>query len=348
MPRNLPKLLRQRIESTEFIFPAFKFLSSEHARKLLDNGNVHLPTLQEFRDPSRYKGNILDVLEGQVKLVSRYTHYEGLAKDANGILPRFYPPEQRLNILDSEWAEQFCFANAHLYCATRWFFSDSLEWAIGERYDSCVLVTDFELFLRRVSDALNDLQFVGVRECLYLGREIEETDPGPNSLANYLLSDLRRIAFVKPKEYASQRELRAVWERTHKASEFEAINLDVPSVRALCIPMDFSNVQRELLLNPKSPDLALAVRIVRKPPGLAAEYQLQAPLELFSPVIFRSRAEEPWLLGCYYSGEERTFSHGYAKNCEFGITLSEIGPIFCCVHLDEIQRLELFHVQGAA
>lgn len=122
MPHNLPKALRQRIGDLEIIFPAFKFLSSQHARALLDNGNVHLPTIQEFRDPSRYKGKLLDVREGQVKLVSRYTHYEGLAKDANGTLPRFYPPDQRLDVLNSEWAEELDFSNAHLYCATRFFF----------------------------------------------------------------------------------------------------------------------------------------------------------------------------------------------------------------------------------
>ena len=348
MPRSLPMALRQRIDNSEFIFPAFKFLSSEHARRLLDNGNVHLPTIQEFRDPRRYKGKIVDPREGQVKLVSRYTHYEGLAKNANGTLSRFYPPNQRLDVLNTEWAEELDFASAHIYCATRFFYSDSLEWAIGEKKDSCVLITDFEAFLRRVSDALDDLQFLGVRECLYIGRDIEETDPGPNSLANYLLADLRRIAFVKPKKYASQRELRAVWQRADGASEFEAINLDVPSVRDLCIPMDFSNVRRELLLNCKLPGVALGVRIVRKPPGVAAEYLLQAPLEVFSPVIFRSRPEERWLLGCYYSGEERTFANGHTRNAEIGITISRIGPIFCCVHLDQIQRLEFFHVQGAA
>ncbi|MFQ5799162.1 MAG: hypothetical protein ACE5H0_10810 [Bacteroidota bacterium] len=87
------------------------------------------------------------------------------------------------------------------------------------------------------------------------------------------------------------------------------------------------------------------MRIVRKPPGVAAEYLLQAPLEVFSPVIFRSRLEERWLLGCYYAGGERTFSNGHVKNAYVGITITEIGTIFCCVHLDEIQRLEFFHVQ---
>ena len=153
---------------------------------------------------------------------------------------------------------------------------------------------------------------------------------------------------MKPKEYASQRELRAVWQRVNEAPEFEAINLDVSSIRDLCIPVTFSDVSRELLLNCKLPDVSLGVRIVRNPPGLTAEYLLQAPLEVFSPVIFRSRAEERWLLGCYYSGEERTFSNGLVKNAEVGITLSRIGPIFCCVRLDEIQRLEFFHVQRTA
>ena len=172
MPRNLPMTLRQRIENSEFIFPAFKFLSREHACKLLDNGNVHLPTIQEFRDPNRYKGRLLDVREGQVKLVSRYTHYEGLAKDAHGTLPRFYPPDQRLDVSNMEYAEELEFSNAYLYCTTGRFFSDSLEWAIGEKRDSCVLITDFEAFLRRVSDALSHLQLRGFGECLYIGRDI--------------------------------------------------------------------------------------------------------------------------------------------------------------------------------
>ena len=339
MPRSLPMPLRQKIDGSEYIFPAFKFLSSEHAHRLLDNGNVHLPTIQEFRDPTRYKGGILDVREGQVRLVSRYTLYEGLAKDANGTLPHVYPPDQRIDDSNFECAKELEISNAHLYCATGFFFSDSLEWAIGEKKDSCELITDFETFLQRVSDALDNLQYQGFGWCNYIGRDIDETDPGPDSLANYLLSDERRIALVKPKEYAAQRELRAVWQRTDGASEFEAINLDVPTIRDLCIPADFSDVQKELLLNCESPDVALGVKIVRKPPGLTAEYMLQTPLEVFSPVIFRIRPEEPWLLGCYYAGEGRTFGPGHVKNAEIGMSVSSLGTVHCCVRLDEIQRL---------
>lgn len=241
MEFNMPSGFRSKIDDQEFIFPVFKFLSHEHAQKLLNNGNVHLPTLHEFRDKSVYKGKILDTEEGKIQLINYYGSYEGLAKDANGTLPLFFPPYHKISAFQTKFQQHLQFSNILIYCVTRFLFSDSLKWAVEEKKDTCVLITDFEKFLSLLSSILEDVRFHSVGECNYLGRIIEEKNPGAQSLTNYFLANNHQIAYLKPKEYKEQREIRAIWYSESK-EQITPITTDVQNISHLTLPVNISGI----------------------------------------------------------------------------------------------------------
>jgi hypothetical protein len=308
---------------------------------LLDSGTVHLPTLYEFRDATRYKGQILDVNEGRVQLECRYSFFSGLAKEANGTLPLNFAPYEHVTFHGASISEEIDSGNLLIYCMTRFMLSDSLIWAIGEKKESCALITDVEAAQNHISSAMTaeSLTFYGIDDCIYAGRHVVDLDPSRTSVANYLLVDRRRAAFIKPQEYASQREVRAIW--LSAGDVLGPVTRSVPAIRELCIPVRFSGINVDTVKRPRHGD-SIGGRMYRKSASNPAEFDMQQPWDVCSPVIHAIDGEEA-MLGFYYAGASNTFAHMTFSNCSIGVLDSHIGRIFCSVPLSDVESIEFFH-----
>lgn len=341
MDFNMPSGFRKKIEDQEFIFPVFKFLSHNHAQSLINDGNVHLPTLHEFRDDKAYKGKILDTEEGKIQLLNYYDCYEGLAKNADGALPLFFPPYHKISALQNNFQQHLEASNIYIYCVTRFLFSDSLKWAAEEKKDTCVLITDFEKLLSHVTSNLEDVKFHSVGECKYLGRTIEENNPGPQSLTNYFLANNHQIAYLKPKEYKEQREIRAIWYSDSK-EKVAPITKNIENVNSLTIPVDISGINFDEI---KEGKIKLGARIHKRDKKEPAEYVIEKPFGFCTPVIFRNK-EGPWYLGFMYPGNPKHVENGHFKYASIGISDSRLGLIFCCVELENVESIEFIQLEN--
>ncbi|MGI8598809.1 MAG: hypothetical protein ACR2KB_06080, partial [Chitinophagaceae bacterium] len=72
-------------KGNEVVEPLFKFLPNEWANALVNEGTVQLCYTDEFRK-DKYPGKIYDKDEGYFSVRNLYTSYNGLAKDAYGLL----------------------------------------------------------------------------------------------------------------------------------------------------------------------------------------------------------------------------------------------------------------------
>ncbi len=236
---------------------------------------------------------------------------------------------------------QLIVSNANIYCVTRYLFTDSLQWAKEEKKDSCVLITDYERFLSLASSAVEDVRFDSVKECKYLGRTIEENNPGPQSLTNYFLSEQREVAYLKPIDYQQQKEIRAIWYSPTK-DEATPITLDVDGVADLTLPIDISGINFDEI---HKGDIKLGARIYKRDKTEPAEYVIEEPSGFFTPVIYCHK-EGPRYFGFAYPGSIKKISNGLFKNANAGINYSPIGLIFCCVELDNIERIEFIQIKN--
>jgi hypothetical protein len=329
------------------MFPVFKFLSSAHADKLLTNGNIHIPRLIDFRNDAKYSGTVLDKDEGSIRIVNQYTHYSGLAKDANGILPLGRNPYERIVFFGSEVLKGVISPpNSYAYCATQHFFSDSvLHWAKERGKDTCVLITDFEKFVSLAHDAMPDgTRFLAMDECRYIGHVIHETNPVSNSLSNFFLTNPVYSCFVKPVEHRSHREVRAVWLMGSLESYPEAVNHDVSETIPLFMRVDYSSIRAAIERGDDGRRLAFGARIHKKSGGRVGSYEIRQPAEVCSPLMWR-RGNECWHFGFRFPPHVRCdISDVAIANAEVGVTIAdpEIGEVFCDNPYEDIDYIEFF------
>ena len=207
-------LFSRQVGNMKFRFPTFKFLSNQHATAMKNAGNIYLPKLRDFRDAAAHAGLILDTGEGKLGIINEYTFYEGLAKNADGLIPVQNPPYEFLAVVGEKRQTVIDGGHLHAYCLTQHILSDSFEWAIGERVkETCVMITDMEKFLEIVVPhvAVEGFEFVAARDCIYAlddDRNVVEKDPGPHSVSNMFLSKEILVPFAKPAKYGVQRTTR--------------------------------------------------------------------------------------------------------------------------------------------
>jgi hypothetical protein len=290
-------LFKQKTPNGEFLFPVFKFLSRRHADALLSNGSGRIPLLAGFRDSDKYGGKVFDSDEGIVQIRNHYTHYRGLAKDANGLLCLQGEPYSQIEVFQKTLTQRISLQQAFAYCVTQHLFSDSvLEWANERSKDACVLIKDFDLFLSIVNQLVAEqLRFVDVRECVYSGREISEVNPSQDSLTNFILSRPHLSSFIKPKDYEQQREIRAVWlpaqERYPRHVEFASAEL-----AALCLEVDYSAIRNAIANGKTVAELEFGGTVYNRASATPSTFTLTNPPEICSPVLSRSDTR-PWYLG---------------------------------------------------
>lgn len=190
--------------------PLFKLLKAGHADALLSRGTVHFPTLFECRDAARYGGTTCDPTEGR-----------GWRACSN------------------QWLEA---ENCHIYCASSHLLSRSLEWALQEGKQSCVMIWDPERFFSAVNAALADEHhLVAVRPCLYVKSRKANLFQSGLVTFDQLVDDAALVPFLKPLQHESQLEIRALI-KPRRSAEVSALTINVPAVREYLLPVNFSEV----------------------------------------------------------------------------------------------------------
>ncbi|MCF5904251.1 MULTISPECIES: hypothetical protein [Aeromonas] len=305
-----------------YIFPAFKFQEKDHARLMLENGNVHLSNISVFRDSSRFSGQILDEKEGIVTL------HNSIATSVCD----FYEQNNRHAYPE---AVEIAVSDVFVFCCTKYFLSDSLTWAISEGKQSCILITDVGEYIRRISSYYEStLEWVEAQECQYIGRDFFATSATPYDPTNYFIQKNMNAAFVKPKEYAAQRELRLIWKPKSSFQPQKFLNNDIET-QDLLIPVLFHDFDSSYRSSGRQ---RVGARIISKSGTSNAEYNISIPNEVFTPVIHTSNNDQ--MLG--FLATSSHLSGGNFKGGQIGILMSAIGPIVCNVYLKDIEYVEIF------
>ena len=151
--------------------------------------------------------------------------------------------------------------NVFIYCGCGEFFSDSLLFAIKEGRNSCTLITDPIGFSKKISESDDNLIYIGVERCEYVGRELHY-DGESNSIACLIKEDNNQAIFVKPKHMASQREIRCAWvdqsDRTIFHKNIDLTNYLIP------INYSFTKADEEALLGHRPVRVAIEINYINK------------------------------------------------------------------------------------
>ncbi len=279
-------------ESTRQYDPVFKFLKQEYADSMLAGGNFRVPRLRTFRNASEYEGLIHDPKEGKVEITNTYKSYYGLAKNADGLLPWIVPAYEVVNVENEPVTRLLDVdtVHAYAYCITKYFLSESLFWAMNEKgKEACVMIVDVMEFIQRIVGPLKTRGLFRpiINDCKYdlcdEDRRIDEIDPNPKSITNKILTDERSVAFLKPPRYSAQMESRIVWWGESEAIP-EYVDLNVPEICDLLIPIRFDGIKKELLSD-RSSGQEITCRVNTKDGANPLSYTVRYPSEIFRPVV---------------------------------------------------------------
>lgn len=316
-----------KVGGSVYMFPAFKFQEHKYAKAMLDDGNVHLSKISIFRDSSKFSGGIFDDKEGIVTIHNciPVTICDDYSQD-NYKQDNLHAFPHKLEIMVND---------AYIFCCTKYFLSDSLGWAISEGKESCVLITDVAEYINRVSLHFStSLEFKSAKECSYIGREFKAKAATPYGIENHFIKDKLNAAFVKPEEYAQQRELRLLWAPRFDINPPEYINGNVDTMDLL-IPVRFCNFDKDFS---SKENCVVGTRIYTKSGCWDAEYILKIPNDVFTPIIHIYNGER--MLGFLSSSKIFSgcrFTGGYMM-----MITSNIGNIVCNVPLSDVESIEVF------
>lgn len=297
-------------DGRDFIFPVFKFQKQCHADLMWQNGNIHLSSMSCFRD-GKYGGLIDDDREGQVTL--------------------HFPIDHGLNYQIHHERLEISMEDAFIYCGSSDFFSDTLNWALSDGKETCVLITDFNEVALRISEAIPELEYIGSKNCEYSGRDIGALK-FRDSLRGRIFHNHAMSAWIKPHKHKTQKEFRAVWKATGRLSSEQHINKDI-DIKDFLIPVSYSGI--ELLFSDNKPH-TVGAKVVTVDGKNDAWFDIQYPLETFTPIIHKH--EDQYLLG--FLSPVNTVSGGRFHGGQVGIVLSQHGPIGCNVFLQDVLRIE--------
>jgi len=330
-------------------FPLFKFMKKEHAASLMATGTVHLPSMFEFRNESKYAGKIVDKTEGFLTIENEYTHYVGRAKDAEGLIPHNHKPYDVMAVRNYGIGTNIKVSDVLIYCAASRLFSDTLSWAFEEGKSACVMIMDATLFFSEVHNKIKDeYDIQGPQSCIYVKSEdgkIFEKNPTANSETNFFLGNPASTFFAKPKSYESQREARAIFAPKNNAlvnSENVHLNAKivfVPEIRSTLLEIIFQDSDPEVLLGKKAGEVCMRVKRLNGEPTV---FSIKEPRGVFSPVFFKSQNNETMMGFSYPYEDNAIFSGASVVNCDVDIGLVDDHIVFASNAISNIERLEIY------
>ena len=292
------------------IFPIFKFQAKDHARKMCDSGNVRLSNMCDFRR-GKHGGLIDDPREGRVSL--------------------FYATDKVVGNTTLHLRTDISLDNVFIFCGSTDFFSKTLEWAISDKKESCVLITDISEVASRITTAIPGLDLIGASPCTYSGRDI-----GINGWCTELRDEISANAllagFVKPKSHALQREFRILWEADPGLANESHIIRD-SNIQDFLIPISFDGLHA---LFGKDQNHCVGAHVVTTHEEYDAHFSMQYPLATCSPVIHKHNND--YMLG--FLSPSKVIRGSHCHGGQIALLATRVGAILCSVYLKDVVRIE--------
>lgn len=188
---NAAKSINYQSKINNIQFPLFKFLMSNYAEKMLNDGEIRLSNLYSFKS-NNFGGLIDDSTEGEVNIINLYDEYNGLAEDVECLILLMLGKGYK-NLKNITLQNDLKTPDALIYCTTAYLFSDSLSWAIEEGKESCIMITDPDAFFSLIHQHIKDgYKYYRYGSCLYIKTDygdFREDNPDKSSLTNLILHD---------------------------------------------------------------------------------------------------------------------------------------------------------------
>lgn len=316
------------------LVPVFKFMKVEHSKKLLEQGNVHIPTIKEFRNSTIYSGTIYDRNEGKFCIINQYLAYD----TRNGIFGLLRFSEKELNgskISFKVMTKDIDLPQSNIYCVTNSFFSGTLNFAIEEDKDSCVLISDINAFNDVLNKNLFNTEFIGIRDCYYNSRVLMDTNPNDISETEILINeDYKHIYWVKPKKFSPQCEVRSVWRK--KNEDNKPINKDIPELKQYCIELKFPTIYKYIKDGNGTLENLRVRATVHDKDGRVGEYIIKSKDSIFSPEVFTIESK----LHLGFKSNSKNLQGLTVQQGKYGIYFGDYGLYILTVELENLDYIE--------
>jgi hypothetical protein len=312
---ELQRHFTRQATDRNYKLPLFKFLKTEHAEDLIKNLALRIGNISFYRDP-RHGGLISD-------------EFEGIA---------LFKEEQRINGLLTTHTQdtKIQIDNVYIYCTTQSLLSDSLNWALSENKDTCVLITDPVDFASSICDSTSNLTFGSGGPCRYEGRSFSLSD----ARGIELFEDIINITLLKDKIYARQHEFRFAW-HINSGDTNPPDYLDIKlERRPKLIPVLYKKMDN--FFDPLNWIGMVGVTVFDANDSEIGGFELEVPKKVFFPITYDDGDES--YLSFYPEGGTDILSGGYIR-CT--IEFSDIGPLIGKFPLNLIGRIEYKFFPGA-
>ncbi len=225
-----------------------------------------------------------------------------------------------------------------VYCTSGLLFSDSLSWAIEDKKETCVMITDSNKFRDLIEKEVNKSEYdiLGFRSCVYVG---ENFRPWNNP---------RRRYFMKEKIFREQREVRLVMvpkEKIPVGSEIEPLKIKIPEVTEYLIEIKIDKVVPEILRGKKTG--TITSKIHRKDGISGSEFTIEKPFGVYSPAILCHFEPEPSLgfsdrkNNSPYVGANITSGDSDARKPVLVASMDGFGVFVCPTPVNSIENIEI-------
>ena len=318
----------------KYTFPLFKFSKKDHVKALLTQGKVRIGTLFEFRNSEKYSGLIYDNEEGQkqtsiyfdrVELTGNELAAFGIPIGGEGMVNLY---GSTLNLIQDS-------PDCYIYPTTSSFFSRTLVQAVDDGKESCVMIKNPERFFNILSQNFDLGTYVGTYPCLYGDRQLSLNWDKDKEYIKVLSSV--PAAIIKPSNHVVYREVRVIWLPNHDQIKPEI--LQVPDLSGLAVEINFDDLEVSAIGN-SSKHYRIGVMVIKKPGLHTAEFSIEMPNEVFTPVIFESKGKTSF----GFRAESNTVEYKGPKvtNADIEIAMTSVGPLFCVNSVDDVVQLRYF------
>ncbi len=301
--------------SRTYKLPLFKFLKAQHAEGLIENGVLRVGNISSYRDPG-HGGLISDEYEGIVNFTAEQT-VEGLSTK--------YLQNTRVQI-----------DNVYIYCTTKNLLSDSINWALSEDKDTCVLIVDSIDFASSICESTENLTFAGGAPCSYEGRFFSLADKRGQEFFDNIFG----ITLLKDKDFASQQEFRFAWHMNH-IQETPPDYFDIKLIRKpKLIPVSYKKMDK--FFDPLNWIGMIGVNVFDINGIEMGGFELEEPKKIFFPITYDVDGESH--LSFCPEGGANALQGGYLR-CT--TELSDLGFMIGKFPLSLIGRIEYNFFPGA-
>ena len=200
------------------------------------------------------------------------------------------------------------------------------------------MIKNPELFFNILSQNFDLGTHVGTYPCLYGDRRLRLNWDKDKEYIKVLSSV--PAAIIKPSNHVVYREVRAIWLPNHDQIKPEI--LQVPGLSGLVAEINFDDLEVSAIGN-SSKQYRMGVKVIKKPGLHTAEFSIEMPKEVFTPVIFESEGKTSF----GFRAESNTLGYKGPKvsNADIRIAMTEAGQLFCVNSVDDVVQLRYFSQQ---